>query len=464
MITDVRLMQLTLENFRGFTEVKIPFEQDLTVFIARNGGGKTSVLDAAAEGLRQWIEQSLLGEDLSPTQLSKRDINYKTEIATIILALKVNFIHYWKEELEDGATEQMSAEKKAVFEITFKLSKGSPDVGKASITANTDSETPEDALQLLQEMLKILLDKEPLPVILYYRAETEDNYYNNGYPNGIAEEEAATTSQRIRVLYKDALQTRRSGFKDFYNWFDQRSKYELYSKEKGYLEGRDTQLSQVLTAIEQLLSDEATTYQNLEIDYRSNRMAIEKKTAQETVILEVGQLSSGEKHLFALVSQLALKLVQANPGSENPLAEGFGIVLLDELDAHLHPAWQRTVVGKLREVFPKVQFVVTTHSPLLLGTIPSTQILLIEEGETYAPIATYGRDVSTIISQLMDVQTNELEKDYSKIYRLLATQKLSEAAEELMKLRIKFTEREEDVAPEFLELEAILERKSITQP
>ena len=454
MITDVRLMQLTLENFRGFTEVKIPFEQDLTVFIARNGGGKTSVLDAAAEGLRQWIEQSLLGEDLSPTQLSKRDINYKTEIATIILALKVNFIHYWKEELEDGATEQMSAEKKAVFEITFKLSKGSPDVGKASITANTDSETPEDALQLLQEMLKILLNKEPLPVILYYRAETEDSYHNNGYPNGIEEE--ATTSQRIRALYKDALQTRRSGFKDFYNWFDQRSKYELYSKQKGYIVDQDTQLLQVRAAIEQMLSDEKTTYQNLEIDYRRNVMSIEKKTAQETVNLEVGQLSSGEKHLFALVSQLALRLVQANPGSENPLAEGFGIVLLDELDAHLHPAWQRTVVGKLREVFPKVQFVVTTHSPLILSDVYSKHIRILSEGKVYGATDTFGQDFSDILEDTMDT-SSPFDEDIKRLFRLIDENEIDEAK----KLKNDLEKKIEGKRPDIIKANALIQRKEL---
>jgi|GEM_PF-818996 len=461
MITDIRLHSMTLENFRGFTQVEIPFEQDLTVFIARNGGGKTSVLDAAAEGLRQWVGQFLSKDDLPPTQLSKRDIKYKTNSAKVTISLKVYFIYYWNEELlEDGFTEPRDDKKEAMFKIAFEITKDSPAVSEAIITTDMDSKNPdEDKLLLLKEMLKILRNEESLPVILYYRAETEDSYYNNGLPSTTNDEEESTiTSLRIKALYKDALQTRRTGFKDFYHWFDQRSKYQLYSKEKGYIkkEEEDKQLAPVRAAIEQMLSDEKTTYKNLEIDYRRNIMSIEKQTTQETATLEVGQLSSGERHLFALVSQLALKLVRANPSSENPLAEGFGIVLLDELDAHLHPAWQRTVVTRLQKVFPKVQIIVTTHSPLVLSNVYSKHIRVLGEGHVYGASDTFGQNISDILEDNMDTK-GAFDKEIKELFKLIDENDIDAARN----LKNKLERKIEGERPEIIKASALIQRKEL---
>ena len=85
-------------------------------------------------------------------------------------------------------------------------------------------------------------------------------------------------------------------------------------------------------------------------------------------------MSSGEKNLFALVSDLAMRLITANPKlkgmsgvtDNNPLLQGKGIVLIDEIDLHLHPKWQSKILPKLMDLFPKVQFIITTHSPIVL--------------------------------------------------------------------------------------------------
>jgi predicted ATP-binding protein involved in virulence len=96
-------------------------------------------------------------------------------------------------------------------------------------------------------------------------------------------------------------------------------------------------------------------------------------------------MSSGEKSLLILVSDLARRLALATPLSNDPLKEGQGIVLIDEIDLHLHPRWQRKVIGKLQEIFPKIQWVVTTHSPLVISnydTTPNQILILTEEEDT----------------------------------------------------------------------------------
>lgn len=96
------------------------------------------------------------------------------------------------------------------------------------------------------------------------------------------------------------------------------------------------------------------------------------------VRLSVFNMSQGEKTLLALVSDIARRLVTLNPNSTKPL-EGRGVVLIDELDLHLHPQWQRTIIKNLERTFPNIQFIVSTHSPLILTTVTSEQIKVLTD-------------------------------------------------------------------------------------
>ncbi len=464
MITDIRLRSLHLENFRGFEDTTIPIEEDLTVLVARNGGGKTSVLDAAAGGLSLWLnELPLLPEKELPRRLSHKDVRYGTPKAKITAALEVGFRWYEREEDERGQTETVEHEERVTFEIVYEIGKSKPVVSLSSLT-------PADALKhLAEDSLPYLTDLEPLPVLYYYSAEAGNDLSTPPIrmPDE-ADDIAYTTAQRAEDLYADALNPQATGFSRFYYWFDRRSTYELYSRHKGYLEKADQILEQVRQCVAQLLSDEQTTYQELEVDYRSpqKEVIIKKITPDrpEGVTVEVARLSSGERHLFVLATQIALRLILANPDSQDPLREGFGIVLVDELDAHLHLAWQQSVLEKLQRLFPKVQFIVSTHSPLLLSGISSRKIVLIEDGKAFQAPSTYGRDLSIIASQLMDVPSSSLRSEYSEIFKLIARRQLKEAEDKLEELRRKFSEKAEEPSPEFLELEAILHQKAIVHP
>lgn len=92
-------------------------------------------------------------------------------------------------------------------------------------------------------------------------------------------------------------------------------------------------------------------------------------------LLTVNQLSDGEKCLIAMVSDLARRMAIANPTGD-PL-QGEGIILIDEIDLHLHPKWQRMIVPKLLEVFPNCQFIISTHSPHVLTHIQPENIFLL---------------------------------------------------------------------------------------
>ena len=137
--------------------------------------------------------------------------------------------------------------------------------------------------------------------------------------------------------------------------------------------------------------------------------------------MSVLQLSQGEKSLLALVADIARRLVLLNPTASNPL-DGTGIVLIDEIDLHLHPSWQQKVIIRLEETFPNIQFIVTTHSPQVCHTKKSESIWLLKDGKKYkAPKGVKGAVSSWVLKNLFLVderpenEITELLKRYKEL-------------------------------------------------
>jgi len=119
--------------------------------------------------------------------------------------------------------------------------------------------------------------------------------------------------------------------------------------------------------------------------------------------LVINQLSDGEKCLLAMIGDLAKRLVIANPSLTNPL-EGKGIVLIDEIELHLHPQWQREIIPKLQTIFPYCQFIITTHSPQVLSNVNRENIFILEDFKIIKNTPySYGRDSNSILYDLMNV-------------------------------------------------------------
>ena len=127
--------------------------------------------------------------------------------------------------------------------------------------------------------------------------------------------------------------------------------------------------------------------------------------------LPVRQLSDGERGLLALVLDLTRRLSQANPGLKYPATEAEAVVLIDEIDLHLHPKWQRQVVHNLTAVFPKCQFIATTHSPQVIGEVESDRVHIIADGQVYSPTHSLGIDSSRVLEELMDADSRTRNVD-----------------------------------------------------
>ena len=177
--------------------------------------------------------------------------------------------------------------------------------------------------------------------------------------------------------------------------------------------------------------------------------------------LQLNQLSDGEKNLLVMVGDLARRLCIAYNENKEPLSQS-GIILIDEIDLHLHPKWQRIVIPNLRRIFPNCQFFISTHSPQVVSHVmPNHIYLLINEGNTLRyskAIESYGKNTDRILEDLLGVHARPAkEKErISKLFELISENRFKEAEVELTSLRNLIGDD-----PELVKAQVLIKRKEI---
>lgn len=260
--------------------------------------------------------------------------------------------------------------------------------------------------------------------------------------------------------YDESL-TSGASFRTFFEWFREREdlenenrKYQDQLIKPDGFQFPDSQLEAVRRALKQFMPD----FANLTVRRNPLRMEVEKLGQK----LTVNQLSDGEKCLMAMVGDLARRFAIANPLRDNPL-EGQGIVLIDEIDLHLHPKWQRMVVPRLLEVFPKCQFLISTHSPHVITHVQPDNLFLLHlrDGQLFCsrPAESYGKTVERVLEDLMGIETtrpDEVKRSLRRIFDLI-DQSDFEAARKL----IERLEDEIGEDPELTKAGVLIKRKEL---
>jgi len=260
--------------------------------------------------------------------------------------------------------------------------------------------------------------------------------------------------------YENAL-TSGADFRTFFEWFREREDLENENRRYQYdlikPEGfcfPDPQLEAVRETIERFLPD----FTNLSVRRNPLRMEVTKKDK----IVTVNQLSDGEKCLIAMLGDLALRMAIANPQNPDPLT-GNGVIIIDEIDLHLHPQWQRFVVPKLLEVFPNCQFFISTHSPNIITHVQPESLHFMEQTEMgikFHPVQeSYGKNVDRILEDLMGLETTrpkEIAEALKDIYEQISHNQLEAAKNKINDLRAKIQDD-----PELIKAEVIIRRKEI---
>jgi predicted ATP-binding protein involved in virulence len=411
---NILLERLTLDSFRCFSELDIHFDKNLTLFIAENGGGKTAILDAIAGSLGAYLA-TLKVKGYEKCSFLPTDIKKGAKNSHIALETSIEF----PVPLDEKGQEKDTVTDKTTF--------------NAKITS-------DDAVFLKRNdrfeqhyapYFKDYAKEMNLPVLVYYGGDTIGMNYSNHL----------RAKNRLEYTYKGALTPSRINFTAFYDWFDYHYKIYLQEKEQNpnrTLAESNPNLFKIRQAIEFILNDDMQNkiYQNLKMDYKDGyNIVLSKLDTQNGEKryddFKMSQFSAGEKALFTIVADLGLRLLHATPLEKRAgvsdvmeddgmgVIHGRGIVLIDEVDLHLHPKWQQKVVGKLQHIFPEVQFVMTTHSPFVVGQSSGSQTLYwMEHYKMTAAPYSAGHSSDYIYSELMDIDPkNQVVEQYIDLIR-----------------------------------------------
>ena len=174
--------------------------------------------------------------------------------------------------------------------------------------------------------------------------------------------------------------------------------------------------------------------------------------------LEIGMLSDGEKCLIALIGDLARRLAIANPGLKSPL-QGQGVVLIDEIELHLHPRWQREIIPSLTKTFPGCQFIMTTHSPQVISDVRPENVFILDGKSVCHPEGSLGRDSNRILEDIMETteRPHQVQERLTQLFRLIDDGKLTEAKSQLQALAMTIGYDE----PLFAKAEVMINRRKV---
>jgi predicted ATP-binding protein involved in virulence len=447
----MKVKRLELKGFRGFDEIVLDFDtssQRPTVFIGNNGVGKSSILDALAILLSWFINRIYYDPDSD--QLI-RNIRTQVNLSEKKLSEGFNF--------EDNDIKNSSNQVSGLIfidyksqETTWKLTGSRFHIPSSQLVPLGIIEKELDCLNILTTNLRSQIRKnlEPsLPIILHCSV--------NRTVNKVDLEIQDVFFPQILDIYENSLDKLNVDFKNFFAWFRNTEDLENENKLDNY-KYEDKQLKSVRDAIHSLISE----FNNLRVRRSPLRMTVNKTIGDKVEELTINQLSDGEKCLLAMVGDIARRLAIANPSLDDPL-QGEGIVLIDEIELHLHPQWQHKIIPRLTETFPNCQFIVTTHSPQVLSHVQPENIYILQSTPNGIiashPESSYGRDSNQILENTMDSpsRNEKTTKDILELFRLIDRNDFVGAK----KLRQKIGSEIGFDEPELLRAGVVIKRKEI---
>ncbi|EOX1797081.1 retron Ec78 anti-phage system effector ATPase PtuA [Vibrio cholerae] len=428
---NLRLASLKLIGYRGFESLDITFSQksNITVLVGNNGSGKSSILDAIQKSLTHFVSR-LSTRSYNGDQLDELDISNGATFVTVIPEFKV-----------------------AETSFSFELSQSRPMIEPRKKSKFTELNEIGNLYRLANTEKKEL----SLPLLASYTVERA----NDVTTKDIEESDEILSSQiwDKSKAYSKSL-TGKADFKLFFRWFKEQVesendevsdikviKAQIESKEseinsslmKAILSNPETaetgeilikQYKDQINELQEQLNEKSNVgnksldsvrnaiykflpgFSDLKLKRAPLDMVV-KKDGQEFSVL---QLSQGEKSVLALIADIARRLTMLNPSLANPL-EGSGLVLIDEVDLHLHPSWQQKIMQRLESTFPNLQFIVTTHSPQVCHTLDSDNIWLLKDGKKFnAPKGVRGAVSSWVLKNLFYVEERPPEDEITKLF------------------------------------------------
>lgn len=401
----MKIRELTISNYRGFDRtVKFQLSEKFTVIAGVNGKGKTTILDGLALVLSYLLPQ------ISPSKNKRQPFS----------DLDIN----------SGAKEAYISIKANCAKIPIEYSVGMNKVDRAVV--------PAVLLPAVRKSISYAYGDpsradDEAPLAVYYTTDRAGFRYPKSLPTVMPSRQA--------MAYNGALSNRLVDYKDFMA----RYRVAVTEADERLQEGRSFLGKNAVKAINEAISDLLEGFSNLTFEDDPARLIVQK----DNVKIDLRQLSDGERSLIAMICDLGRRLTLANPDLKNPL-KGAGVVLIDELELHLHPKWQREIVEKLRNTFPNIQFIATTHSPFVIQSIKEGELINLDPEE---PAEYSDKSIEDIAENIMGIEIPQKSQRYldmmeaaEKYFKLLEDinkhpkEEINLAKEKLDELSIPFSD------------------------
>lgn len=429
------IVKLEIRNFRCFEHLKVMFHPRLNVLVGANASGKTALLLALRRCLGTFVGQfsdidtaekqtimHIAPEDVRLSQNKKLDKNEFAEITSFSCTVQAG-----NQKYEWGRTKQ----------------------GR---NAKTDSKDTREVDKWVKELETKLKDPTKqydlrLPLVAYFstdRVSSERKFVKND----------KLFSSRMRGYFNALGQLTNTEY--LKEWFKNRQ-LEMYQSD-----GKSAALDLMQRVVKQIPGVEAIEYivrtseNQMEDDLY---LTFQKDGKEEKTGFDY--LSDGQKMLVAILADIAMRCLLLNPQLGKEANETPGVVLIDEVELHLHPAWQRLVIPALLNAFPNVQFFVTTHSPQVLSEVSKESVFVLEDGriEISNDLFIEGRDSNSILQDIFGVEKRPKEEqaELDRFYRLLDKKNEKEALAILTKLEAKWGTYDADIVRANLHYQDLLD-------
>lgn len=436
----MKLHSIHLSNYRGHKDLTIPLGDGFNVVVGVNGSGKTSVLKAVCDllsGLVQFMNVNSFYQaiDQSATHIKfekagnsyRFEPQYPVKVSTMGTAFGKTL--HWT-VIKKSQVDQANYEGEAPG-VAWHQRQIHPGQAPGPIAQNADT----------------------LPIALFYRA---DRSWPQSQPNELV---AATQ----RTSRSDAYTNWANASLDaaaLQSWVVAKCLERFQTSSENSIPFDDVQNDE-LSLVNKALEIAIEGIKGLRYDIKQKSLLVEwlDEKTRKPYPIAFENLSDGQRAVVGLIADIARRMCILNPHlKDDAIAETAGVILIDELDMHLHPKWQRILVNGLKKAFPKVQFITASHSPQILGELSPDEIILLCPGGISHPQASYGLSSSQVLEEIMDAKsrTKDVEEKLADLFTLLEANDLSAAKQALHNLKI--------IAPDIPELagaESLLKRKEI---
>ncbi len=356
----MRIKHLTIENFKGLTHCEIDFEPGFNLLIGDNGKGKTSILEALSVALGGF----LVGiDDISAKHFVKSEIRISSSLMG-----EGSFDWQYETPVMVNCMAEVNGQE---YEWTRR---------KSSVRASRSTVEPKKICTLAGKLAKDV--NSQLPVLNYQSAartwmqkrEQTENVFDSDF--------------RRTVGYKNCLDEA-SDQKMLLNWC---AKMEQVSWQKKKPIAEYEAVKNALSVFMGAMNGGA------EPQILFDRRSLELSYIESGNVLPVRCLSAGYQAVIWMVLDIAYRMAVLNPNMYERAAETGGVVLIDELDMHLHPKWQWNIIDALQKTFPNVQFIAATHSPILIAACRKGHLVYVNGDEISYGETDFGMEVNDVLS------------------------------------------------------------------